>query len=205
MADSGGLPPGAAWRSPCTTNRVRANRESVRPARRRMTGCMRCWGSTLDRTMRKNRWFASTRKASSCSGGPVRRSLWSRDGVPTRTMNTDGPERATSLWPSNPGASAASPHAQTCQLAEHGGDRNRNHGPAMHRTTYRHRGVVTDGGPAAAAERRGTRHRMEIHTPGCRPQAVPPLCPVMTLSCYQTLRLFPAWSCRLTRFGYFFI
>jgi hypothetical protein len=34
-------------------------------------------------------------------------------------------------------------------------------------------------------ERRGTRHRMEIHTARCRPQAVSKLCFVITLSYYQ--------------------
>src|ERR1019366_7630316 len=72
-------------------------------------------------------------------------------------------------------ASAVSLHAQARQLAEHGGDRNRDHGLAMHRTTHRYGGVVTSRGEAVAAEteRCRPRPRMEIHTPRCGPQTMP--------------------------------
>jgi len=49
--------------------------------RERMYGLL---GSTLDRMMRRNRWCASMRKASSCSGRPVRRSPGSRASASMR-------------------------------------------------------------------------------------------------------------------------
>ena len=78
------------------------------------------------------------------------------------------------------------PHAQTRQLAEYGGDRNRDHGSAVHRTALRHGADIADRGTAmaATAECRRARHRMEIHPAGCRPEAVPSLCFVLSLSVY---------------------
>ncbi|MCX6630855.1 MAG: transposase [Candidatus Solibacter sp.] len=83
-------------------------------------------------------------------------------------------------------ASAVSLHAQACQRVEHGGDRNRDQGPAMHRTTHRHGGTVTSRGEAVAAatQRCRTRHRMEIHTPRRGPQTMPSLCFVIKWSYY---------------------
>ena len=65
-------------------------------------------------------------------------------------------------------ASAVSLHAQTRQLAQHGGDRNWDHGPTMHRTTHRHRRPAAGGTRTVAAREEccGTRYRMEIHTSG---------------------------------------
>ena len=76
-----------------------------------------------------------------------------------------------------------SPHAQARELVEHGGDRDQHPGSPMPRATIDGPSDRAARGQCLATptQRRTTRHRLDVYSPGCRSKTASPLCFVINV------------------------